>query len=258
MSHHYHKVNPLLSDYVRTVLVLEKENGKREYQLPLFTSGTPVLLCRTRVERNGAPLVLQLSLYGSSAPADCWTIGKGEMIIAYFFKPFTMSCLLNLSAEKLAQNKVELLEWNRNKAGALNTQLISAGSSGEKIKVLDIFLLVQVGLQGKYCSIIRAATDTMLLHPGKEVIADLLNDLDMNERTFQRLFKKYVGVTPTQFRRICQFKYAFDKLKTGTVQSLTDLAYDSGFADQSHFIRSFREHAHTTPKDYVKSGLKKK
>jgi AraC-like DNA-binding protein len=40
--------------------------------------------------------------------------------------------------------------------------------------------------------------------------------------------------------------------------NLTDIAYDNGFADQSHFIRSFKEFTQITPNDYLRSGLKEK
>jgi AraC-like DNA-binding protein len=41
-------------------------------------------------------------------------------------------------------------------------------------------------------------------------------------------------------------------------QTLADVAYDNGFADQSHFIRSFKEFTETTPNTYLRSGLKEK
>jgi AraC-like DNA-binding protein len=47
-------------------------------------------------------------------------------------------------------------------------------------------------------------------------------------------------------------------LKTGQFDNLTDVAFENDFADQSHFIRSFKEFTQLTPKDYIKSGLKRK
>jgi AraC-like DNA-binding protein len=38
-------------------------------------------------------------------------------------------------------------------------------------------------------------------------------------------------------------------------EKLTDVAYDNGFADQSHFIRSFREFTNVTPNTYLRSLL---
>jgi AraC-like DNA-binding protein len=95
-----------------------------------------------------------------------------------------------------------------------------------------------------------------MLDPSTEILPAILQKLKINERTFQRIFKKYVGVTAVQYRRICQFELSFTQVRSKEFQSLTDIAYANGFADQSHFIRSFKEFAHTTPKNYLKSGLK--
>ncbi|HYG51054.1 MAG TPA: AraC family transcriptional regulator [Flavobacteriales bacterium] len=258
MNYHYQKVNPLLSEYIRTVLILEDAPENNRNKLPLFTNGTPALLCRTQTTPEGIETISQLTLYGTSAPTASWDITKNETLIAYFFKPFSMPCLFNISASELVNKKVAFSTWNAHKTNALKTQLAYSKSFAEKINALDNLLLGQLELQRKECEIISRATDAILLHSGKEILTELLNDLNLTERTFQRIFKKFVGITPTQYRRICQFKDSFEKLKSGAFEKMTDVAYQTGFADQSHFIRSFKEHSQTTPGDYVKSGLRKK
>jgi AraC-like DNA-binding protein len=88
-----------------------------------------------------------------------------------------------------------------------------------------------------------------------EILSATLENLNISIRTFQRIFKKYVGVTPSQYRRICQFQFSFAQLRAKQFNKLTDVAFDNGFADQSHFIRSFREFTQITPQDYIRSGL---
>ena len=258
MQYRYQQPLPQLSENVRTVLVAEGFAAAEENKLPLFTNGMPALLCRTQKTPTGTENILQLSLFGQSAPADNWELTQQETVIAYFFKPFTLPCLFNLSAAAIAKNPADISEWNAHGANALKTQLSFAGTTTEKIEVLDNLLLQQLKQQEKECKIIRYATDHIMLNSGKEILGELLKQLDLKERTFQRIFKKYVGVTPSQYRRICQFKLSFDQLRAGQFDKLTDIAYDTGFADQSHFIRSFKEFTDTTPKDYKKSGLKKK
>ena len=62
MSHRYQKVNPRLADFVRTVLVLDDAPENNRDNPPLFTNGTPVLLCRTKQRANCISEVLQLWL----------------------------------------------------------------------------------------------------------------------------------------------------------------------------------------------------
>jgi AraC-like DNA-binding protein len=258
MQYQYQQAPAALSAYIRTVLVAEGVEAPRENQLPLFTNGQPALLCHTTKTATGTTSILLLNLFGVSAPADQWNLEKSETLIAYFFTPFSMACLFNLPAQQLAKAPVALSEWNAHQANALKTQLSFAGTTEEKTAVLDNLLLNQLKQQEKECNIIRTATDEMMLNPGKEILPALLKKLALNERTFQRIFKKYVGITPSQYRRICQFKDSFDHLRSGEFEKLTDVAYEAGFADQSHFIRSFKEFTDTTPNDYKRSGLKRK
>jgi AraC-like DNA-binding protein len=130
-------------------------------------------------------------------------------------------------------------------------------SSTQKLHVLDHLLLQQLNENKNSCEIIRQATDQIMYNPGTEILSELLVKLQLNERTFQRIFGKYVGVTPNQYRRICQFELSFAQVRSRKFGKLTDVAYENGFADQSHFIRSFREFTHITPNDYLKSGLQK-
>jgi len=53
-----------------------------------------------------------------------------------------------------------------------------------------------------------------------------------------RAFKKYNAVSPVEFRKYVKISAAFFDL-TLTKKSLAGIAYDSGFADQSHMTREF-------------------
>jgi AraC-like DNA-binding protein len=72
-----------------------------------------------------------------------------------------------------------------------------------------------------------------------------------NDKKTERLFLRYVGFTPTQFIKIIRFRRSVEKLFSG-YENLTDLAYESGFYDQSHFIREFYRYAGNKPSDFIK------
>ena len=258
MQYHYQKPHQLLSKYVKTVLVAEGFAQQANNKLPLFTNGMPAFVCSTAKTPTRIENILQLTLFGTSTPPDIWELKKTETMIAYFFNPFSLACLFNLPARELANSSIVLSKVNPQKTNALKTQLSYAETTESKIDALDSLLLHQLNQQQKECDIIIYSTDQIMMNSGKEILADVLEELKLNERTFQRIFKKFVGVTPSQYRRICQFKQSFDQVRTGKFDKLTDVAYNTGFADQSHFIRSFKEFTEITPKDYKKSGLKRK
>jgi AraC-like DNA-binding protein len=257
MKHRYAKPNKTLTEYVRTVLIMEGFSKTDSNDLPVWTNGIPTLFCKTEKNKDNYENVAQLALFGKS-PADVWTVDKQTTIISYFFKPFAVAGLFNIPANKLSEKPFDLSILYPHKYTALKTQLIYATDTLRKIEVLDNLLIQQLNENQQVCKIIQYATDQIMNNSGKEIISEILATLTLNERTFQRIFKKYVGITPTQYRRICQFQQSFGQLQEKQFNKIAEVAYDNGFADQSHFNRSFKEFTQTTPTDYLIKGLTEK
>lgn len=91
-------------------------------------------------------------------------------------------------------------------------------------------------------------------------IAPIINiDLSINELSeeahlskfhFQRKFKKECGLTVGQLKQQEKTLKAKSLLESG--QFSTNVAYELGFFDQSHFIKSFRKMWAVTPKHFKK------
>ncbi|MEM7021501.1 MAG: helix-turn-helix domain-containing protein [Pseudomonadota bacterium] len=74
--------------------------------------------------------------------------------------------------------------------------------------------------------------------------------LDMSLRTFERRFRRELGVTPTELINLQRLQQS---LKTTRRSSSHDVV-DHGFADQSHEIRHWRRYLGTSPGRYRKGG----
>jgi AraC-like DNA-binding protein len=70
-----------------------------------------------------------------------------------------------------------------------------------------------------------------------------------SERQLERLFQRFVGLTPKFYCRIVRLAYIFELMQEGD-KSWSDLVYDSGFYDQSHFIKNFKEFTGEDPSSY--------
>lgn len=248
MNYYYQKVKPQLTEYIRAVLVFHNDPDSESSGLPLFTNGMSALLCRANNH---------ITLFGQSVPNEEWNTENIETIITFFFKPFALGTIFKLSTQDLKEKHVELNLWNAQKAMALNVQLYHSQSTREKVEILSHFIFTQIESNQRNCEIIRYATDTIMQNSNADVLSQLSGKLNLTERTFQRIFKKYVGVTANEYRRICQHYFAFSQLKGGHFEKLTDIAYTNGYFDQSHYIRSFKEFTNTTPNEYLQSGLDK-
>jgi AraC-like DNA-binding protein len=87
---------------------------------------------------------------------------------------------------------------------------------------------------------------------GRVRVARLLSETETGERKLERLFFRYVGLTPRQLITFVKLNHALSLIKSA--ERLTDVAYDAGYFDQAHFIKAFKAHTGLTPKLYKKAG----
>ncbi|WP_339384517.1 helix-turn-helix transcriptional regulator [Oscillatoria sp. FACHB-1407] len=80
-------------------------------------------------------------------------------------------------------------------------------------------------------------------------LQDLANVAGMSQYYFCRLFRDSIGMTPHQYVRHQRIERAKQLLKQQHL-SISDIAIQCGFANQSHFTRLFSKFTHTTPKLY--------
>jgi AraC-like DNA-binding protein len=78
-------------------------------------------------------------------------------------------------------------------------------------------------------------------------VKEIERTLNVNRKTLARQFRKQIGVSITDYRRILRFRDAV-KLHSGTDESLTKLAYETAFSDQSHFIKDMKKLTGDSPK----------
>lgn len=84
---------------------------------------------------------------------------------------------------------------------------------------------------------------------GNVGVSDLTEAIGCSERKLERLFKRFVGLSPKFYARIVRLSYIFELMQEGD-KSWSDLVYDSGFYDQSHFIKNFKEFTGEDPSSY--------
>lgn len=77
-------------------------------------------------------------------------------------------------------------------------------------------------------------------------VDELEKTLCVNRKTLLRQFKKHIGISITEYRRILRFRETISLHPNN--ENLTRLAYESCFCDQSHFIKDFQKLTGETPK----------
>ncbi|GMQ58122.1 hypothetical protein AN1V17_25170 [Vallitalea sediminicola] len=78
-------------------------------------------------------------------------------------------------------------------------------------------------------------------------IKQLAKDLHMSESNFSHLFKKIIGIKPVEYIKNKKLELALEYLRN---ESVTDVAFNLGYANISYFIRLFKDKYNMTPKQY--------
>ena len=245
-----------IADYIESILVVENHDVKTPFSLPLFANGKPTLLFQTtkgKIKGNSN----YLTLFGQTILPEQITFTENFTLIAYFFKPFALTALFGFSAQDLTDNPISLNLIRQQSANLLQERLLNATTVDEMICVLDDFVFALTTKIQTDNKLIKFATQLIANNPSKEILKKVQDKLHVTERTFQRMFDDKVGVSPNQYRRIAQFNAAFQQLNQQQYKLFSDIAFNNDYADQSHFIRAFKEFTNLTPKEYLNLGKNK-
>lgn len=82
---------------------------------------------------------------------------------------------------------------------------------------------------------------------GMATVKDLADQSYLSVRQFERKFKQFSGFSPKLYTRIIRFQAAMDAYGKPK-RPLTEIAYETGYYDQSHFIHEFKQFSGYHPK----------
>tara|TARA_Y100001972_G_C7620961_1_gene311385 strand:- start:358 stop:1158 length:801 start_codon:yes stop_codon:yes gene_type:complete len=82
---------------------------------------------------------------------------------------------------------------------------------------------------------------------GKIQVSDLADKYHISPRHQQRLFKKYIGLTPKQYAMVIQFNHVQQKFLNGTTSF-------ENYHDQAHFTKICKRITGFTPLEFMKSN----
>ncbi|RQO64480.1 AraC family transcriptional regulator [Pedobacter sp. KBW06] len=242
-----------LSNYVRYIWTLE--SGAMSHQFRIIADGSPGLIFQNgpaglfEQNKKEMPNVL---LYGQSTTHAEISMGKSTMIGICFF-PGALKSIFDLNANELTDTCMDLDLFATRHGYYLREQLLNLESVSDQINMLCTYLFAQIHKNDRKPD---GHTDyvlsMMIRSKGMVSLKVLQKELNVSERSLERKFKQHVGISPKMFSRICSFQASLNQLKNNEYEKLSDIAYENGYSDQSHFIRTFKEFAGFSPYQYQK------
>ncbi|MEO6977818.1 MAG: helix-turn-helix transcriptional regulator [Mucilaginibacter sp.] len=241
-----------IASYVSSIVVLQDDKLDNDCIIPLIAKGMPSIVFQV----TGQPAKNKnsnLVLYGQNLKPFEFYAADNLTIIAYFLHPHILSGFFGLSANEITGLCVDLSQFSTAREINLKEQLLNAPTLQSQLELMNNYILQLSGnLHADINPSITYAVDTIQHRNGLASLRGIQDELRVTERTLQRLFNFHIGVSPKTFSKICQFNSAFQQLSSGQFSKLGDIAYQNGYADQSHLIRVFKEFTNLSPKEYLK------
>lgn len=169
-------------------------------------------------------------------------------LIGVRLRPGAGGALLPLPAAELTDRAVGLDDVLRRRAGsAALDALAGEPTTAGRVRIVEMLLRRQLADAQPPHAAVRAALDRIERTGGNVRVRELEQEIGLSARQLQRLFARFVGVTPKTTCRVARFRHARRRLRHSPRASLAAVAHRCGYADQAHFTREFHEFAGITP-----------
>ena len=176
---------------------------------------------------------------------------NSEMLVVQF-KPYGAFPFFNIPIHKLNNRVIAAELVLGDKVLALRDQIQKVATLADKFKVVDEWLnqryQAELNPEEALLKIVQQLKeDPYAAH--KQIV-------DQYPKTQKHLidqFKKYCGLTPKVLHRIFRFNEILQQIHQQQTIAWSDIAYQFGYSDQSHFIKEFKEFSGFNPKAFIAS-----
>lgn len=246
-----------MASFVKEIFILERSESNSQHAFPFYADGLPGIV----YSRSNHPFYQQpknkilssFYLFGQTIkPITLEVEGSFELFVFQLY-PFAVRILLDVDPITLNDGCYDLRQIKSINTKATVQELDQAEIHEDVIKIIGRFirqLMKHTTENSNY--ILRLAINFILKAKGNIDIQEIYGRLPVSERTLQRHFSQQIGITPKQFARIIQFSTSKNQIITSDYTKLSDVGYENGYADQSHFIRAFKEYTGKTPLEFHK------
>jgi len=246
---------PSLKKYVNYFWALDAEiDAAVPKTFTVMSSGEPGLIFQqcagvfTGFEKEPLP---QLFVFGQATQYGQLECSGSFRSIGISLQPTALKSLFGLDAKELTDENICISNLSKT---SLSEQLLECNSAQQQASCIFNFLQAQIKQHDTENKKLQYAVTA--LQQGKK-LPFVLHELNLSERSLERLFLTHIGITPILYARICRFQSSLTLMRQGRARSLTDVAYSLGYFDQAHFIRDFKKFAGVSPGIYLRKAIER-
>lgn len=181
--------------------------------------------------------------------ADLEYDGQIDMI-SVVFRPVGARAFFNLPMSKVNNLRVTAGDLEDKELAELENSLINTENDQICILLIEQFLFKRITSLAEH-NLKRLDATIKLINSGETDVAALADTACLSTKQFTRIFSENVGINPKEFSRTIRFQRALHTLERNPQISLTALAYECDYYDQSHLIKEFKTLSGLTPGEYI-------
>lgn len=176
---------------------------------------------------------------------------KNTGTVLVYFRPGAIPAILKVPAHELFGQSVPLTAFfPQDEVHSLEESLFGCETDQEKIGAVGNFLLARLRPVVPDL-LVEHALQLIYSSKGTIRIQELKNKLNISESPLEKRFRAAVGSPAKKFILTVRLQNLMKRRRSFT--SLTELALDAGYFDQSHFIKQFKAFAGSTPEQFFSS-----
>jgi len=218
----------------------------------VFNSGSGYLLQNKKYERLEVPkqFISGQSIYSYRL------FLKGNISIAgIVFKPAALASLFDLPVFEYTEERIELARvFNKDLVNKTATEISEAGDIMRRVKILEEFVLAACEHRIPQTDYIDCAANLIVDKNGLLHVHELMENIYMSRRNFERKFFRKVGLSPKYYARIRKIGYLMNLIAGKKKADWPAIFSACEYYDQSHFIKDFLEFTGRTPKQYLEEN----
>lgn len=244
----------LLNDYVKNFWVLKGiASSEKPYIHTVVPDGTAQIICcykgTFKSNKPGDKDICNQVIYaGPVTKSAQYLIQEDFEIFGICVYPYTVPLLGSFTPSELLDRCIDLNEIEIFRNINFSQRLLHIQDNNSRVTLTsNIFEWLientQINIFLKHYSLKEMIEN----RSGIFNVHDLSRNHNLSARHLQRRLKRYTGFSPKQLIKISRLQSAIEQID---YDSLADLAYKTGYYDQSHFINEFKSLIGKNPRSF--------
>lgn len=195
----------------------------------------------------------QTAIYGVVRGAFDRTVEGAGRVLGVRFKPGGLRPFIDRPLSRLADRAMPVDDVLNIATAEAELRVLSQDSDAAMVAAAESMLMASLPSPDPQALLAEQAVNAAATAGGPISVGALCEQVGIEERSLQRLFSNYVGVSPKWVIQRFRLQDAAWRLAQREAVDLSTLAHQLGFFDQAHFTRNFTKLVGQSPMAYWKT-----